>query len=227
MSLTALSKEEYLKRYLSGGADDNDKVKKKKKKKNKDKIPAKSLPNVRIIDNDVAFPAAEDEAPIAINSDHEDIEELPVIASVQDDRDIEVQVKEEFEKSGKWKTFHGDNIARKNLINEVIKLEQSDIKPEPLDEDEYPSEFLYPKKRKKIKKEKPDRVIKQEKHSPVRRRRRHDSDASPPRRRHDSDNSPPRKKPKDESDSDMEVPRRGGKDDDSDIDVPRKGGSDS
>ena len=235
MSLTALSKEEYLKRYLSGGADDNDKVKKKKKKKNKDKIPAKSLPNVRIIDNDVAFPAAEDEAPIAINSDHEDIEELPVIASVQDDRDIEVQVKEEFEKSGKWKTFHGDNIAQKNLINEVIKIEQSDIKPEPLDEDEYSSEFLYPKKRKKIKKEKPDRDIKQEKHSPVRRRRhdsdespprrRHDSDASPPRTRHDSDESPPRKKPKDDSDSDMEVPRRGG--DDSDMDVPRKGGSDS
>ena len=283
MSVTTLSKEDYLKRYLSGGADDkDDKVKKKKKKKNKDKVQAKAMPNVRIIDNDVAFPSVEDEAPIAINSDHEDVEELPVIASVQDDRDIEVQVKEEFEKSGKWKTFHGDNIARKNLINEVIKLEQSDIKPEPLDEDEYPSEFLYPKKRKKIKKEKPDRVIKQEKDSPPRRRRRHDSDASPPRRqhdsdaspprrrhdsdespprrrhdsdespprrrpdsdespprrlhdsdaspprrRHDSDNSPPRKKPKDESDSDMEVPRRGGKDDDSDMDVPRKGGSDS
>ena len=101
MSLTTLSKEDYLKRYLSGSADDNDKVKKKKKKKNKDKALAKAMPNVRIIDNDVAFPSAEDDTPIAINSDHEDIEELPVIASVQDDRDVEVQVKEEFEKSGK------------------------------------------------------------------------------------------------------------------------------
>merc|ERR1712079_35353 len=214
MSTTTLSKEEYLKRYLSGGADDSDK-KKKKKKKNKDKVAAKALPNVRIIDNDVALPEAEEDAPIAINSDNEDIEELPVIASVQDDRDIEVRVKEEFEKSGKWKTFHGDNIARKNLINEVIKLEQSDIKPEPLDEDEYPSEFLYPQKKKKVKKEKPDREIKQEKDSPPRRRRhdsdespprrnRHDSDASPPRRRHDSDESPPRKR----HDSDASPPRR-------------------
>merc|ERR1712079_714469 len=251
MSTTTLSKEEYLKRYLSGGADDSDK-KKKKKKKNKDKVAAKSLPNVRIIDNDVAFPEAEEDAPIAINSDNEDIEELPVIASVQDDRDIEVQVKEEFEKSGKWKTFHGDNIARKNLINEVIKLEQSDIKPEPLDEDEYPSEFLYPQKKKKVKKEKPDREIKREKDSPPRRRRhdsdespprrkRHDSDASPPRRRHDSDASPPRRRndsdsdasqprrqKKPDSDSDASPPRKRAKDDkDSDMSPPRKGGSDS
>ena len=217
---TNLSKEEYLKRYLSGGGDDSDKTKKKKKKKNKDKPAAKALPNVRIIDNDVAFPEAEEEAPIAINSDNEDIEELPAIASVQDDRDIEVQVKEEFEKSGKWKTFHGDNIARKNLINEVIKLEQSDIKPEPLDEDDYSSEFLYPKKKKKIKKEKPDREIKQEKSSPP-RRRRHDLDASPPRRRHDSDSdaSPPRRR----HDSDASPPRRH----DSDASPPRRHDSDA
>merc|ERR1712079_709559 len=226
MSTTTLSKEEYLKRYLSGGADDSDK-KKKKKKKNKDKVAAKALPNVRIIDNDVAFPEAEEDAPIAINSDNEDIEELPVIASVQDDRDIEVRVKEEFEKSGKWKTFHGDNIARKNLINEVIKLEQSDIKPEPLDEDEYPSEFLYPQKKKKVKKEKPDREIKQEKDSPP-RRRRHDSDESPPRRRHDSDESPPRRRhdsdaspPRRRHDSDASPPRRRN-DSDSDASPPRR-----
>ena len=138
-----------------------------------------------VIDNDVAFPEAEEDAPITVNSDAEDIEELPVIASVQDDRDLDIQVKEEFEKSGKWKTFKGDNIARKNLINEVIKLEQSDIKPEPVDEDEYPSEFLYQKEKKKIKREKLDKEIKQEQDSP---RRCHDSDDSPPRlRRHDSD----------------------------------------
>ena len=241
---TTLSKEEYLKRYLSGAADNDtgDKAKKKKKKK-KDK--AKALPNVRIIDNDVDFPDAEDEPTIAINSDGEegDLEELPVIASVQDDRDIEIQVKEEFEKSGKWKTFHGDNIARKNLINEVIKIEQSEIKPEPLDEDDYSSEFLYPKKKKKIKKEKPDREIKLEKDSPPRRRRhdsdgspprrrRHDSDASPPRRRHDSDASPPRRRHdsdaspprrRNDSDSDASPPRRNIKqEEDSDVSPPRK-----
>jgi len=229
---STLSKEDYLKRYLSGGQDDSDKTKKKKKKKNKDKIPVKALPNVRIIDNDVAFPDAEEEAPIAVNSDADDIEELPVIASVQDDRDLDIQVKEEFEKSGKWKTFHdGENIARKNLINEVIKLEQSDIKPEPQSEDEYSSEFLYPKKKKKIKKEKSDRQIKQEEDSPPRRRRhdsddspprrrRHDSDASPPRRRHDSDASPPRRR----HDSDASPPRRRH---DSDASPPRQRKSDS
>ena len=242
---STLSKADYLKKYLSGGQDESDKTKKKKKKKNKDKLPVKALPNVRIIDNDVAFPdAEEEEAPIAINSDDaDDIEELPVIASVQDDRDLDIQVKEEFEKSGKWKTFHdGENIARKNLINEVIKLEQSDIKPEPLSGDEYSSEFLYPKKKKKVKKEKPDRQIKQEEDSPPRRRRhdsdespprnrhdsddspprrrRHDSDASPPRRRHDSDASPPRQK---KSDSDASPPRRNIKEEaDSDASPPRK-----
>ena len=215
---STLSKADYLKKYLSGGQDESDKTKKKKKKKNKDKVPVKALPNVRIIDNDVAFPdAEEEEAPIAINSDDaDDIEELPVIASVQDDRDIDIQVKEEFEKSGKWKTFQdGENIARKNLINEVIKLEQSDIKPEPLSGDEYSSEFLYPKKKKKVKKEKPDRQIKQEEDSPP-RRRRHDSDESPPRNRHDSDDSPPRRR---RHDSDASPPRRRH---DSDASPPRR-----
>ena len=220
---STLSKADYLKKYLSGGQDESDKTKKKKKKKNKDKVPVKALPNVRIIDNDVAFPdAEEEEAPIAINSDDaDDIEELPVIASVQDDRDLDIQVKEEFEKSGKWKTFHdGENIARKNLINEVIKLEQSDIKPEPLSGDEYSSEFLYPKKKKKVKKEKPDRQIKQEEDSPP-RRRRHDSDESPPRNRHDSDDSPPRRR---RHDSDASPPRRRH---DSDASPPRQRRSDS
>ena len=231
---STLSKADYLKKYLSGGQDESDKTKKKKKKKNKDKVPVKALPNVRIIDNDVAFPdAEEEEAPIAINSDDaDDIEELPVIASVQDDRDLDIQVKEEFEKSGKWKTFHdGENIARKNLINEVIKLEQSDIKPEPLSGDEYSSEFLYPKKKKKVKKEKPDRQIKQEEDSPP-RRRRHDSDESPPRNRHDSDDSPPRRRrhdsdaspPRRRHDSDASPPRRRH---DSDASPPRQRKSDS
>ena len=231
---STLSKADYLKKYLSGGQDESDKTKKKKKKKNKEKVPVKALPNVRIIDNDVAFPdAEEEEAPIAINSDDaDDIEELPVIASVQDDRDLDIQVKEEFEKSGKWKTFHdGENIARKNLINEVIKLEQSDIKPEPLSGDEYSSEFLYPKKKKKVKKEKPDRQIKQEEDSPP-RRRRHDSDESPPRNRHDSDDSPPRRRrhdsdaspPRKRHDSDASPPRRRH---DSDASPPRQRRSDS
>ena len=239
MSVTSLSKEEYLKKYLSG-ADSKDGIKKKKKKKkDKDKVPVKSIPNVRIIDNDIHIPSATEEAVITLDGDfgHED---MPVIASVQDDRDIEIQVREEFEKSGKWKTFDGgENIAQKKLINEVIKLEQSDIKDEPLDEDEM-SEFLNPKKKKrKIKKEKPDREIKREEKSdsdasPPRNRRRHDSDASSPRRRHDSDASPPRRRhdsdaspPRINENSDASPPRKHRSDHDSDISVPRRGGKES
>ena len=113
--MTSLSKEEYLKRYLSGAGNDETKDKKKKKKKTKHKVAVKALPNVRIIDNDIAFPNTEEEDTGIVLSDVEDVEELPAIASVQDDRDIEIQVKEEFEKSGKWKTFRGENIAQKNL----------------------------------------------------------------------------------------------------------------
>ena len=220
MSITSLSKEEYLKRYLSGGNEEQ--KEKKKKKKKKDKVAPKALPNVRIIDNDVAFPSAVEEDAGIVLSDADDVEELPVIASVQDDRDVEIQVKEEFEKSGKWKTFHGENIAQKNLINEVIKIEQDDIKPEPLSEDEMRSDFLYPKKKRKIKKEKPDREIKTEQTSPP-RKRRHGSDLSPPiRRRHDSDESPPRRQ---RHDSDVSPPRR--QRHDSDASPPRRQRHDS
>jgi len=246
MSTTTLSKEDYLKRYLSGGADTKEGIKKKKKKKkDKDKPVAKVLPRVRIIDNDVAIPSAIEEAPITLSDDnYADNEDLPAIASVQDDRDIEIQIKEEFDKSGKWRTFtDGVDIARKNLINEVIKIEQSDLKDEPLSDEEL-SEFLKPKKKKKIKKERLDVEIKSEPKSPVRstrrhdsdgdsppsrrrhdsdgesppRRRRHDSDGdSPPRRRHDSDNSPPRRR----HDSDASPPRRR-QESDSDASPPRR-----
>merc|ERR1719431_1842606 len=190
--------------------------------KDKDKPVAKVLPRVRIIDNDVAIPSAIEEAPITLSDDnYADNEDLPAIASVQDDRDIEIQIKEEFDKSGKWRTFtDGVDIARKNLINEVIKIEQSDIKDEPLSDEEL-SEFLKPKKKKKIKKERLDVEIKSEPKSPERSTRRHDSDNSPPTRRHDSDASPPRRRQ--ESDSDASPPRRKSRiNHDSDVSPPRK-----
>jgi hypothetical protein len=55
--MTTLSKEEYLKRYLSGDATDS-KDKKKKKKKTKEKASAKIQPRMRIIDNDADVPSA-------------------------------------------------------------------------------------------------------------------------------------------------------------------------
>jgi hypothetical protein len=50
--MTTLSKEEYLKRYLSGDA------KEKKKKKKKDKLKALAPVRMRIIDNDADVPSA-------------------------------------------------------------------------------------------------------------------------------------------------------------------------
>jgi len=232
--MTNLSKEEYLKRYLSGdsGSTDLGKKKKKKKKKDETKVAAKVLPRVKIIDDDAYVPSAVDEAaPINLSDDDRENEELPQIAMVQDDRDIEVQVTEEFEKSGKWKTLEGVNRATKNLINEVIKIEQCDIKDEPLSGDEQFSEFLHGSKKKKRHKIKQE--IKDEPVSPPRRprissddsppRRRHDSsdNHSPPRRtRHDSDDSPPRNRRR--HDSDQSPPRSRRKSNDSDQSPPRK-----
>jgi len=253
---SAVSKEEYLKRYLTGTQDDPGKKKKKKKKQRDGDIkPAIVVPRMRIVDTDVDVPSALAEAPtvytVGDGEETADIEELPVVAAVEDNRDLQTRVDEEFKKSGKWRTFTGEDIARKNLINEVIKLEQSNLKDEPMDEEEM-SEFLKSqKKKRKVKVE-----VKEEPVSPLRgnrdsseesaprTRRRHDSDSdeSPPRRRHDSDGSsspeprrrhdsdasPPRKRK--DSDSDASPPRKRVKDEpDSDASPPRRArrGSDS
>merc|ERR1719430_735361 len=251
--MTAVSKEEYLKRYLSGPAQ-GDKKKKKKRRHEKETKPGVVVPRMRIVDTDVDVPSAITEEPVTYTiGDDEggDIEELPQIAAVEDHRDLQVRLDEEFKKSGKWRTFTGEDIARKNLINEVIKLEQSNLKDEPMDEEEM-SEFLKSQKpKKKVKVE-----VKEEPVSPLRgnrdssdesaprSRRRHDSDSdeSPPRRRrdsdgssspelrrrHDSDASPPRKRK--DSDSDASPPRKRVKEEpDSDASPPRriKKGSDS
>merc|ERR1719209_1779063 len=166
-------------------------------------MPAIVVPRMRIVDTDVDVPSALAEAPtvytVGDGEETADIEELPVVAAVEDNRDLQTRVDEEFKKSGKWRTFTGEDIARKNLINEVIKLEQSNLKDEPMDEEEM-SEFLKSQKPKKKKvkvevKEEPVSPLRGARdsydESPRRSRRRHDSDSdeSPPRRRHDSDGS--------------------------------------
>ena len=104
-----------------------------------------------------------------------------------------------------WRTFNGEDISRRNLINEVIKVEQASLKDEPMDEEEL-AEFLKAQKRAKKAKTKVKVEVKEEPASPSRRlaspagspRRRHDSssDEEPRRRRHDSDSdgSPPRRR---------------------------------
>jgi len=225
--MTTLSKEDYLKRYLSNDAPD-----KKKKKKKKDKKVAKIQPRMRIIDLDADVPPNfEPETVIGSDDEDEDLELKPVIANVEDDRPEEVKVFEEFKKSGRWRTMEGDDLTQKHIVEDLIKLE---VKAEP--EDDYPTN-RHKQKKKKKKKIKLDRngvEIKEEPLSPGRiktevdsdtspPRKRHDSDASPPRKRHDSDASPPRKR----HDSDASPPR---KRHDSDASPPRKSrkhGSDS
>ena len=170
--------------------------------------------------------------PAKLNKSAIFISELPVVAAVEDNRDLQTRVDEEFKKSGKWRTFTGEDIARKNLINEVIKIEQANLKDEPMDEEEM-SEFLKSKK-KKDKKPKVKVEVKEEPMSPLRGnedsdnspprgRRRHDSDSdeSPPRRRHDSDGSSSSPETRRRHDSDASPPRKR-KDSDSDASPPRK-----
>jgi len=235
---TTLSKEEYLKRYLSGGTDTKDEKKKKKKKDKKEKNLSKIAPRMKIIDNDAEVPLMYKEKKMIINDerekededeDEEDLELKPTIAHVQDERPEDVRIQEQFQKSGRWKTFQGEDIAAKLLVEEAIKKE---IKEEPFDELDYLAHKLKKKKKKKDKDRdkgiKLEAKIKEEPLSPVRKyssshvkvktehnsdddssavkRTRHDSDDSPPRRRRtqDSDDSPPRRR----HDSDNSPPRR-------------------
>jgi hypothetical protein len=41
------------------------------------------------------------------DDDEQNLEEMPTIADIQDERPQEVKVLEEFKKSGRWKTFLG------------------------------------------------------------------------------------------------------------------------
>jgi len=230
---TTLSKEEYLKRYLSGGTDSKDEKKKKKKKDKKDKKVSKMIPRMMIIDNDAEVPVMYKEKKMIVNDekededeDEEDLELKPTIADIQDERPDDIRIQEQFQKSGRWKTFQGEDIAAKLLVEEAIKKE---IKEEPFDDLDYLAHKLKKKKKKKDKDRdksiKLEADIKEEPLSPVRKyssshvkvktennsdsdttvkRTRHDSDNSPPRRRHDSDNSPTRRR----HDSDNSPPRR-------------------
>jgi len=250
--MAAVSKEEYLKRYLSGASQDEKKKKKKKRKLLEGEAkPAVVVPRMRIVDTDVDVPSALHQEPtvftVGDGEECADIEELPQVGAVEDHRDMNVQLDEEFKKSGMWRTFNGEDISRRNLINEVIKVEQASLKDEPMDEEEL-AEFLKAQKKAKKAKTKVKVEVKEEPASPSRRlaspagsprrrhdsssdeeprRRRHDSDsdASPPRRRADSDSdASPARRPKAEADSDASPPRRPKAEEDSDASPPRRGG---
>jgi hypothetical protein len=48
--------------------------------------------------------------------DEQNLEEMPTIADIQDERPQEVRVLEEFKKSGRWKTFLGRSTGGPGLI---------------------------------------------------------------------------------------------------------------
>ncbi len=51
-----------------------------------------------------------------IEDDEQNLEEMPTIADIQDERPQEVKILEEFKKSGRWKTFLGRSTGGPGLI---------------------------------------------------------------------------------------------------------------
>jgi len=213
--MTALSKIDYLKKYMSKneGEDDNKKAKKKKKKTDKNKS------NVKVIDDDADFrelPGVmgqdldkDDESPEYNAADAARLgrgEELPTVSGVVDERPADVIVKEKLA-SGQWKTMK-EIKPKKNR-----KRRDSDTSP-PRNQ----------RRRRRDSDTSPPRNQRQRQNSdasPPRnhRQKRDDSDTSPPRNRHAS---PPRKKRKQRkrADSDASPPRnQGGKKSEEDVTI--------
>ncbi|ELU06842.1 hypothetical protein CAPTEDRAFT_228530, partial [Capitella teleta] len=201
--MTSISKEEYLKRYLSG-SDVNKKGKKKRKKKPADSF-GKS--NVKIVDDDVGFDKIDQ---IVKEEEENDVEDLGLDDDdMGDNAPIVVgRVYKEGEAN-----YQNDKIWKKIVIDDSDSngdSDQSPVRRKRHDSDQSP-----PRR---------GRHDSDSDQSPP-RRGRHDSDSdqSPPRKsRHDSDSdqSPPRKRH--QSDSDQSPPRRRGHDSDSDQSPPRR-----
>ncbi|XP_072885934.1 BUD13 homolog [Hemitrygon akajei] len=104
--MAALSKEEYLKRYLSssdsGKRRDRDLPAGRKKRKVKIKGGG-----MRIVDDDVTLKSLAKEKALEVESGEED--EAPVVAEVIDERPVVIQRMEEFRSSNKWKILGDEN----------------------------------------------------------------------------------------------------------------------
>lgn len=217
----SMSREEYLKRYISGETDG-------KKKKRKKKVGVRNA-TMKIVDNTLSVDKF---VGIADNVEDEVVasEETPQIVAVIDDRPEDVKVEERL-RSGKWRRLND------NENNGFIKTEPNSspkIKLEP----KSPTQTNAEKLGIRIKEEpksppivnaQTNVTIKEEPVSPSRQelggqpssgessrnetRHRHDSDSdqTPIRRRYESDddNSPPRRgRKRYDSDSDPSPPRK-------------------
>uniref|UniRef100_A0A4W4E8C0 BUD13 homolog n=1 Tax=Electrophorus electricus TaxID=8005 RepID=A0A4W4E8C0_ELEEL len=240
----AISKADYLKRYLS---NDGDVQKSKEKKLRKKRIKATGR-GMKIVDDDL------DWRQLAVNEEKEnkdeDDEEAPVVAEVIDERPDEIKQLEAFRTSSKWKVM-GGSIGNVVLFFGNRRGQRGSLENSPVRRARHDSPDLSPQRR--VCHKSPDISAPRDKPDP--KHRRHDSSSpSPPRtsansfpsktERHlrdsserekyksssggqvpDPDLSPPRRCVRRGSDSDLSPPRKraqGGRGSDSDLSPPRK-----
>ncbi|XP_078389777.1 BUD13 homolog isoform X3 [Cetorhinus maximus] len=209
--MAALTKEEYLKRYLSGSEQEPGRPGPKRRRR---KVKSKTG-GMRIVDDDVTWKslAKEKEAALmAAESDEDD--EAPVVAEFVDERPEIIQQMEEFRLSNKWKI----------LGDEKKDSQESDLFFQTRSDGLNPDSKSVQKKRTEDDPQLPERKMRTVSPdlSPSRRGRHDSPDLSPPRRgRHDSpDLSPPRRGR--HNSPDLSPPRRG-RHDSPDLSPPRKG----
>ncbi|XP_052393268.1 BUD13 homolog [Carassius gibelio] len=228
----ALSKADYLKRYLSS----EEAGKKSKEKKLKKKRPKPTGRGMKIVDDDIDWRqlAAQNE------EEKDDEEEAPVIAEVIDERPEEIKQLEAFG-TGKWKVIGAtdsdpqetqDPASDKILDpDRVIRVRHDSPETSPVRRERHDSPDLSPKRARH---DSPD--LSPQRHRAENKTRRHDSSSpssprsshkrTPPRpqRLHDKE-SPNRKKTKAAASDDLSPPRRRvrtGKGSDSDQSPPRR-----
>ncbi|XP_068274362.1 BUD13 homolog [Nyctibius grandis] len=189
MAAPAVSKAEYLRRYLSGPAEPAQPRRRRRKKKPPPGAAGRG--GMRIVDDDVSWssiaPAQEKD------EEEEDEEDVPVVAEFVDERPAEVKLMEEFRTNTKWKLLGDQNEdSQSSDISVPAKPTMRRQRHDSLDGS--------PPKR--LRHDTPERSPPgKQRHdspdlSPPRRRRHNSPDPSPPRRRrHDSpDLSPPRRR---------------------------------
>ncbi|XP_055516710.1 LOW QUALITY PROTEIN: BUD13 homolog [Leucoraja erinacea] len=209
--MAALSREEYLKRYLSSSESGKrgDRELPAGRKKRKAKIKAGGM---RIVDDDVTWKSlATDENTLEVESGDDD-DEAPVIAELIDERPVIIQQMEEF-RSSKWKVL-GDENADSQGSDLFLQTQTGTSLP---GFDSLPGKGMNcgsQLSKKKVGAVSPDQ-------SAARRQRHDSSDVSPvPDRWNDSpDLSPSRRERHDSPDL---SPLRKGRHDSPDLSPPRK-----
>lgn len=243
----ALSKADYLKRYLSNDEAD----KKSKEKKVKKKRPKPSGKGMKIVDDDIDWRqlAAREEE----NKEDEEEDEAPVVAEVIDERPDEIKQFEAF-KTSKWRVMGatGEDLQetedstfnRSSDTDKGHRLRHDSPEGSPVRKVRHDSPDLSPKRArhdspdlsppKRGRHDSPD--LSPQRHKTENKNRRHDSlSPSPPRlshksspsrtQRHHDKGSTHRKKMKGSSSGDLSPPRRRdltGKGSDSDQSPPRR-----